>query len=319
MTIRPSSPALIPQTVIAVRESAGSPWRMLPLRCEPAGLSEQIAKLGLAGAEKRFVGTSHCAKDRWDDFFIEKALRCGWHQGRQGDAWYPIEEPLSLDAEPSTRGNVVLSLKSIMWGKIAVAIEATGEHQEVYFDDMHDELVVFARFVHVLAIGGQPHAALADYAMSHFAVRNGPQPDLCHLHMKISQNDGEHHRHINVLTEREKLVEQFRSLASAIACHPNLGHHFLCHCCLPEEEYGRVNEAARSEWERGVREGRFPDDYDAEQDFRASKLVAGLQLPAECAKLAEEYGTMLRTLEIPGEWLVRYGLAAMGEQVPGSP
>jgi hypothetical protein len=57
--------------------------------------------------------------------------------------------------------------------------------------------------------------------------------------------------------------------------------------------------------------GRYPEDFDAEEEFTASRLVAGVSLPPECARLAEQYRTMLRTLEIPGEWLLRYGLTSL--------
>jgi hypothetical protein len=106
-------------------------------------------------------------------------------------------------------------------------------------------------------------------------------------------------------------VEQFRALAGAIANHPNLGHHFVSHCCLPDAEYESVTAAAEAEWKRGVEGGRYPDDFDAEEEFTASRLAAGVSLPPECARLADQYRTMLRTLEIPGEWLLRYGLTSL--------
>jgi hypothetical protein len=134
------------------------------------------------------------------------------------------------------------------------------------------------------------------------------------LRVEISPNDwNSDHRLIDVLTDREKLVEQFRGLATAIGDHPNLGHHFLCHGALPEGEYERVYETAEREWQEGVQQGRFADDYDAENEFCASKL-AGVPLPADCARLTEQYRAMLRTLEIPQEWMVRYGLAAIDER-----
>jgi hypothetical protein len=54
------------------------------------------------------------------------------------------------------------------------------------------------------------------------------------------------------------------------------------------------------EWRAGVKEGRFSDDFDAEREFCASRLVAGVPLPLDCAKLTDQHRTMLRSLEIPG-------------------
>ena len=306
----------LPQAILAVRDAAKSSWRMLALECELADLPEQIAKLGLAASEKRFVGASYVALDRWDSFIVEKALKRGWHQGAQGDAWFPVEEPLPLVAGSPVRAEVTLSLASIMRGCIDVTVKVNDERHPFYFDNTDDELTVFVRFVQVLASGGLPHAALADYANSHFVVQAGPEPGLCYLHMKISQNDGEHHLRIDVLTERTRLVEQFCSLAHAIADHLNFGHQFLFHGWLSGTDYDRVWEAAEAEWKRGVEEGLFPDDFDAEQEFAASRVVAEVALPPEWALEVDQYRTMLRTLEIPDEWMVRFGLAAMADQ-PG--
>jgi hypothetical protein len=308
-------PNLLPQTILAVRDAGKSRWRMLALHCELADLSEQIAKLGLAASEKRFVGASYVAPDRWDSSIVAKALKRGWHQGAQGDAWFPVEEPLPLVAGSPVRADITLSLRSIISGCIDVTVEVDDESHLFHFDNTDDELTVFVRFVQVLASGGLPHAAFADYANSHFVVQAGPEPGLCCLHMKISQNDGQDHQRIDVLTERKRLVEQFSSLASAIADHPNLGHQFLFHGWLSGAEYDRVGNAAEAEWKRGVEEGRFPDDFDAEQEFTASKLVAEVMLSPEDAREAEQYRTMLRTLQIPCGWMVRFGLAPMQDEV----
>jgi hypothetical protein len=202
-----------------------------------------------------------------------------------------------------------LSLLTITWGSILVAIDVNGERKQIIFDDIDDNLVIFARFVELLADGGQPHAALADHASSHFVVRNRPELNLCELRMSLAQNDGQDHVLINVLTERHKLAEEFRRLAKAIAEHPNLGHHFLCHIDLSDNDYERVHTAAESEWYRKLKQAHLPDDSETESAFCASKLVAGIPLSSDQAELTGRYRIMLQNLEIPNDWRRHYGLA----------
>jgi hypothetical protein len=219
-----------------VRNAAGAAWRILALRGELDDWPHALDGFGLAGSEIRFIGASHVNKDRWDQYIADRAHRRGWRQGQQDECWYPVEEPLPVAAQTQlVQASVVLSLESIAWGYILIAIDVNGRREQVVFSDMDDDLVVFARFVQVLASGGEPHAALTDYASSHFVVRNRLEPGVCELRMTLSQNDGQRHSRLNVLVARDKLVEQFCLLARAIADHPNLGHHFLCHCSLPDD------------------------------------------------------------------------------------
>lgn len=297
---------LTPRTVVAVRDDPQSAWRMVRLACTLEDLSQCLAGQGLSDAEKRLVYTGHVPADRFDHIPYW-GLR-GWSRVDDSDRWLPVDEPLPINLPTSVEADLGLSLISIMSGYIVMSLEANGERAETVFDDVIDDLALFVRFVQVLAAGGQPHAALTDRAGSIFVVQNLPQSDLCQFHAMIFCS--ELPRLINIAIERRKLVQRFRMLADAIADHPNLAHHFICHICLPDQDYGRVDHLAQAEWERGVSEGRWPDDYDAEDAFVASRLTADLPLAPECEALASTYRAMLRTLEIPGDFALRDGLAS---------
>lgn len=73
-------------------------------------------------------------------------------------------------------------------------------------------------------------------------------------------------------------------------------------------EYDCVGDAAELEWKEGVKSGQLPDDFDAEEQFVAARIVAEVSLPEDCAREANEQQEMLRSLQIPMKWLVSYGL-----------
>src|SRR5690606_7229009 len=96
--------------------------------------------------------------------------------------------------------------------------------------------------------------------------------------------------------------------AQAVAAHPFFAHHFVDHTCLPADEYERAGESAKREWENGIEAGRFPNDFDQKLEFTAARIVAEVSMSDECIEVADKEREMLRTLEIPGAWLVSDGL-----------
>ena len=154
-----------------------------------------------------------------------------------------------------------------------------------------------------------PTLPLAD-GNSRFLVQNGPNPNQCRLYVggQIDRNNFTK-TSFDILTDRAKLVQQFRNLVRSIADHPAFAHLFVCHACLPHDEYNRVGDAAELEWKEGVKSGILPDDFEAEEQFVAARIVAEVLLPEDCAREANEQQEMLRSLQIPMRWLVSYGLA----------
>ncbi|MBS0245111.1 MAG: hypothetical protein JSR61_00710 [Proteobacteria bacterium] len=236
------------------------------------------------------------------------AFECGWH--RSGEFWVPIEQPLPLQPPLHLETTkVAFTIKELLFGSIAVEVMAGTQRLEFVFDDVYDKPVVFVRFIQILAAGGLPHAAMADSTWCDFIVDDGPVPDLCRL---IVDNDAPDRKHrIDVYTNRTALIEAFRGLAREIGEHPNFAHHFLYHMCLPDEHYERVGNAHDQDWADGVQRGIYPDDYDAENALLGTRIVEQVPLLPECAEEAVKYRKMMRSLEIPRDWQIEFGLQSI--------
>lgn len=300
---------LQPVTVVAVRRDNASGWQLRPLRCELHYLPNLLTEFGLDGIELRLIFNGAVLPCREESIAAGYARCRGWDWDKETDGWFPVDEPLPtpLPGEP-TEADILFSLQSVLFGCIEIVVEAGSRSLTLWLGDVHDSPAFLVRFIQVLDAGGLPHASLAE-GSGRFIVQGGPNPDQCRFYVEgqIDRNDFTK-ASFDILIDRTKLLHQFRNLARAIAGHPAFAHLFICHACLPHDEYDRVDEAAELEWKEGVRSGKFPDDFDAEERFVAARIVAEVPLPEECAKEANEQREMLRSLQIPTKWLVKYGL-----------
>lgn len=278
------------------------------LDCEQDELPSRIAGSALAGLERRVISSSHVLRGAAEYLLYGHALRTGWHRDRESDRWFPIEEPLPMLAGMPKRADLAVTLTSILYGSIDLAIEAGGSRIEVGIGNVDDSLVLLVRFIQILQAGGFPHAALADRASTHFVVQDGGGGRIRRFILSARRDTGQ--QVIDVLVDADALLRQFMSLAAVIADHALFFHHYVCHVCLPTDEYDRVSEQAEADWQEGVASGEFVDDPDAEQLFVATRIAAHVPLPEECRRHAEREQAMLRSLEIPEEWLERHGLAS---------
>lgn len=294
---------LLSIAVGAVRNDGAPGWHMVSLPCPPEQVSENLAELYLRGVRFRVVWTGQTETGCPDWFLSWVAREHGWDRDRPSGAWFPIDEPLPVLPATDVQADVALALKSIQFGWAAITIKADSKLLELGIDDYQDSSILLVRFIQLLAAGGEPHACLADRATTSFVVQNGPNQDLCRFYVEAANGII-----LDMLTDRQALVGQFRSLATAIADHPNFAHHFTCFGSLPPADFDAVNDAAEKEWEAGVESGRFRDDYDAQEQFVAARIVAKIRLSESCKKFASEEAAMLRTLEIPIEQLEHYGL-----------
>lgn len=300
---------LRPITVVAVRHSDRPGWRLIPLECELDLLPHLLTKFGLDSVEFRLVGNGRTGRGLEERFAVRSALSGSWDWDKEADGWFPLDEPLpSLLPGEAVATAVVLSLKSVLSGCIEIVVEAGGKSLTMWLDDVHDSPVSLVRFIQILEAGGQPHASLAD-GSGRFVVQNSPNPNQYRFYVEGQIDRDEFTKaSFDILTERAKLVQQFRKLARSIADHPAFPHLFVCHACLPHDEYDRVGDAAELEWKEGVKSGQLPDDFDAEEQFVAARIVAEVPLPEDCAREANEQQEMLRSLQIPIRWLVSHGL-----------
>jgi hypothetical protein len=295
---------MVPQTTFAVRRSGETGWRLLSWDCEPDDLDRRLEEMGMTQLERRFVGTSHVRPGLEGYFTASHALRAGWQRDWDSDLWFPIDEALPrLPGEPTGVTEVYLSLRRIMFGGVFLTVRAGDRIGECYICDVEDSLVMLARFTKILADGGQPHAPLANRNKAHFIVQDLPdRPGMVRFYCKPYQVVFEQEILIDCVTRRADLTVQFRELTRAIANHPNLAHHWICHADLRSDAYGRVADAADAEWERGVLGGTHADDWNAQQDYCAARISAEVPLPDYGVQLAARYREMLRTLEIPDDW-----------------
>ena len=280
---------------------------MVTLDCELKDLRRQVTKIGIDDLEYRLVGNWAVNTEYLERLLVDGGCKGGWVKDWEIGAWFPIEEPLPKLPGTPVCADVSLRLTSIMYGWIAITVEGGGKTLSLWIDDIKDSPVLLVRFVQVLAAGGEPHAALAGGARAHFIVQDGPDPLLCRFHIE-GQSESEIET-IDVLTDRNKLLHQFRSLTTTIADHPSLR---TISSAMPV--YQMTNMIAwltrrRLNGRAGSRRDFSGDDVDAQEQFTTAKIVTEVPLPEDCAKLAKEERAMLRSLDIPREWLARYGLS----------
>lgn len=290
---------MVPYCTVALRGLDKSGWRMLSLDCEPEDIATRLAQQGLGGAGHRLVRHIYVPRGSDGNLGATRGWRAGWDEISGTDLWLPIDEPLPPSLGTPVPAPVTLTLGQILYGSIYFTVRLGAQQIELVVDDIEDSLILFARFVRILTQGGTPHAWLANSACAHFkAIDAGG--GACRLQIRLIGYQRE--EMIDVITDKASLAAAFRGLARAIADHPCFAHMWLCHCCLPNEDYERVSDTAEADWKQGVGEGRYPDDWEAEQLFTAERITAGIPLSEELSQFAAKYRQMLRTLEIPPGW-----------------
>lgn len=270
-----------------------------------AGILERVRD----NAEVRWIARfMHSSGGHLRESDMERsALRRGWH--RQDQFWLPIEEPAVLPALSNIKKtDVTFALKSIVFGSITVEVTAGDNRLTLVLDDIQDSPVTFVRFVQILAAGGLPHATMTDETWCDVVVNDGPSPNQCRL--LIDNNYPDRKGRIDVFTDRPSLADAFRTLAREIGDHPYYAHHFLYHG-LPIDDYERVADAHDKGWAAGVQRGIYPDDIDVEDALMASRIVESVVLPADWAEEVARHREMMRTLEIPRDWQLIFGLRSI--------
>lgn len=292
--------------ILALRDRHTSKWRLdlALLRCEEvqAGILERLRDNAEVRWIARFIHSSGGCLRECD---VERsAFRRGWHN--QDYFWTPIEEPLVLPPPWGLKKtDVTFALKSILFGSITVEVTAGDNRLTLVLDDIQDSPVTFARFVQILVAGGLPHAAMTDETWCHIVVNDGPSPDQCRL--LIDNKYPDRKGRIDVFSDRRSLADAFRTLAREIGDHPYYAHHFLYHG-LPIDDYERVADAHDKDWAAGVQRGIYPGDIDIEDTLLASRIVESVVLPADWAEDADRHREMMRSLEVPRDWQLIFGL-----------
>lgn len=260
-------------------------------------------------AEVRWIARFiHSSGSRLRECDVERsAFRRGWYN--QDHLWIPIEVPLVLpELGGLKKTDVTFGLKSILFGAITIEVTAGDNRLTLVLDDIEDSPITFVRFVQILVAGGLPHATMTDETWCDIVVNDGPSPDQCRL--LIDNNYPDRKGRIDVFTDRQSLADAFRTLAREIGDHPYYAHHFLYHG-LPIDDYERVTDAHDKDWAAGVQRGIYPDDIDVEDALLASRIVESVVLPADWAEEAAKHREMMRTLEIPRDWQLKFGLRSI--------
>lgn len=299
---REPADGMVHATLVAVKKDGK--WLLMNYACRPDGLDAVLRADGLSQYERRVVDHRHVnpAFLGQGRYIEDCALRAGWHKHRTDNNWYPMEEEYPwLSGEPS-RNPVDFRLRSVAFGHILFSVSTPATTIECPINDVHDSLVLYARFVQLLAQGRCPHAALTAYPLTHFVVQ-GPPQEAESVRLFVRQIDEGKHKCVDVLMDRSLLLRLWGRLLATIADDESLGHMFLCHADMPDAEYGRVLDEAEADWSRLVVSGTCTDDEDEMYRFLGKRITAGVPLTAQQTELTARYRTMLRTLEVPVEWL----------------
>ena len=288
---------MLPNTVFAVRDDSGVGWHLYSEPISPGNIPEYLANTGLEGRKFRVIRESHVRAGF--SYFVanDAALQAGWQKAFGSELWFPIEEPLPWLPGSPEETDIAIRLVEIRWGALVGEILTETARMPFYMNDLDDSLENLVRFIQVLRAGGMPHAALSDRARRHFFVQASGTPQKCRFLVSIAESDGP--KVIDVVTDRDRLLQQLESFAAKVADEENLAHHFLCHGSLDTKLYDEVSDAADADWLALVASGAQADDPDAQDAFAAARIKRDVPLSDAEVAMVHAYRKMLRTLVIP--------------------
>jgi hypothetical protein len=187
---------------------------------------------------------------------------------------------------------------SIRWGSIEIEVGIGGSKVRVFVDDIDDDLAELVQFVRALAANLDIRSRIADRRMTTFSVDACGEMELCNFAVVVGPNDRTAGTTaVTAIVSRAQLGSQLRNLATAIANHSQLAHHFVSHADLPNECYDRVGDEAKRTWERLVGTGELgAEDDETREEFIAAAITAKVPLPVECRRRVADIQRMLRSL-----------------------
>lgn len=292
---------LVPQTTVAVRLTNDQSWRLEALVGTLDEVETILAKdehveefRVISFRQINSLSTAH------PDY---RSAHCrGWLWDEPANCWRPEEELITPPPGSPASGELNLALGRVRFGWISLDIRTSDATMEVTFDDVQDSFVPVVRFVSLLIVGRHPHfGALGTEHPAALATFPAQEPGFCRLIAgRLSQRSLQ--PDLDVLVDRQALIGKFRTFLAALADHPCFGPMWLCHAGLLSEPYDTISDEADQLWERGVHEGRWEDDWDAGEDFRAAYISKRVPLLPESVAYIDQYRAMLRTLKIPPTW-----------------
>jgi hypothetical protein len=290
---------LIPQTTVAVRLTGEQGWRIEALAYTPDEVKSVLAAKREHLETFRVVSFRHIVPSAAAHPDYRSAHGRGWLWDEPAGCWRPQEEPITPPPGAPRPGRIELVLRSVRFGWVTLDVRTSDATVEVLFDDVQDSFVPVVRFVSLLVAGGHPHFGVigseTPVAMATFPAR---EPGLCRLIAGrltrwVLQPD------LDLLVDRQALIEEFRTFLKTLADHPCFGPMWLCHAGVPSEPYDTISDEL---WELGVQERRWEDDWDAAGDFKAEYIATRIPLSPEVVAYIDQYRAMLRTLSIPFGW-----------------
>ncbi|HVI86831.1 MAG TPA: hypothetical protein VM659_00945 [Dongiaceae bacterium] len=306
ITTNVQKPRLIDEAIVAVRAEKG--WHLHAFECLPTDLPRYLAQTGLAHLPYRIVDHCRVAVGSFGKYLARPARRAGWQHWNE-DIWFPMDEPMPELAGMPKLGTFSLRLRGIFFRTIVIVVRIDGRRFRCCLDTEEDSLIRFTQFAQLLAAGHYPHGVLFEGGSVEAITQQGPANGLCRFW--TNPWHGGRQETIDIVVDRTHLIHQFTALAAAIADHPCFGHEFVLRAPIDDEEYESLSDAAEAEFARAISEGRIvvfsaADDManeDAKADFVARNLAARFPLAADEIIWVERHKNMLRTLNIPAEWL----------------
>lgn len=285
-------------TLVSWRWPGDAHWRVSAIEGERNNFGVDLA--AFQKVEFSCLGELHLVPEYLELAQFGLAKLKGWSCISGSSSWVQLEEPFPLSRAELTPVEISFELVQVINGWMSINVKFEGEKIELVLNDVEDSLVLWARFAACLKAGGEPHAFLADDLTTWFAVRVLKEREQCHLRIVRT---GRGKRVFDLALNRRCFAAAFRKLMLELAEHPWLGHMWLCFGSLGHPEYDDVEREAEADWQKLLDCNIVEDDWDAQEEFVARRVVERVQLPSSCDEFSARTRRMLRSLEIPAEWL----------------
>ena len=197
-----------------------------------------------------------------------------------------------------------LSLKTIdiAYGNLSFEVHAARTIIKVMCNDVYDPFVDLVKFVDNIPHGGDQKLTIfsGKSPAIEFGLQDGPTSGQCRLIIKGAE-PGDHVPAISITGERSVLQGTFKAFLSDVADHAYFAHMWVCFMgCGTDGE--AVLTKAESLWKQGVKDGKWTEDFDAQEEFGARYFVENYKLTGDEEQHVIAYRKMLTNLIVPKGW-----------------
>lgn len=173
----------IEKTLFGVRRSGDAGWRIAEWACKPEELVEALKARRVTYEEHRIIRMAWSRPEFVGVLMADNAIRYGWLLDPATRLWHPPDEPLPPpDGAPVPVAELELSVRSIRFGCVHLALRAGLQQAELYCGDVDDPFPQLARWVRGVENGGEPHAVVMQgFDWGELHAFNTADPDTVRL------------------------------------------------------------------------------------------------------------------------------------------